>query len=153
MKRALCLLLVLAAAPAGAQLYRWVDDKGVVNYGEKPPAGRNATPVNAQPAGTIESRAVRETRLEAPVDAKPVAPAVSAARGMPFEVFMRLEAGMPEGELTLRAGKPDQETVDNFRGDVVKTWYYYPTTGNPFLTVVTLRGGRIANLERNRKTF
>ena len=60
---------------------------------------------------------------------------------------------MVEGELMLRAGKPDQETVDNFRGDIVKTWTYFPTSANPFLTVVTLRGGRIANLERNRKTY
>lgn len=153
MKRALCLLILLTAAPAGAQLYRWVDDRGVVNYGEKPPAGRSATPVNAQPAGTIESRAIRETRHEDPAEAKTAAPVPAPARGMPFEVFMRLEAGMPEGELLLRAGKPDQETVDNLRGDIVKTWYYHPTSGNPFLTVVTLRGGRIANLERNRKTF
>ena len=153
MKRALCLLILSIAAPAGAQLYRWVDDKGVVNYGEKPPAGRTATPVNAQPAGTIESRAVRETRHEEPAETRAAAPAAAPARGMPFEVFMRLEAGMVEGELMLRAGKPDQETVDNFRGDIVKTWTYFPTSANPFLTVVTLRGGRIANLERNRKTY
>jgi hypothetical protein len=27
-----------AAVPASAQIYRWVDDRGVVNYANKPPA-------------------------------------------------------------------------------------------------------------------
>jgi hypothetical protein len=34
--------LVLAAVPAAAQqVYKWVDEKGVVNYGNKPPANTN----------------------------------------------------------------------------------------------------------------
>jgi hypothetical protein len=37
----LCLALV-AAAPAGAQVYKWVDDKGVVNYSGDPPANRKS---------------------------------------------------------------------------------------------------------------
>ena len=28
-----------AAGPASAELYKWVDEGGVVNYGDKPPAG------------------------------------------------------------------------------------------------------------------
>jgi hypothetical protein len=32
------LLPLLAAAPAGAQLYKWVDERGVVNYSNQPPA-------------------------------------------------------------------------------------------------------------------
>lgn len=31
-------LAVAAAGPASAELYKWVDEKGVVNYGDKPPA-------------------------------------------------------------------------------------------------------------------
>jgi len=39
--------LALAAASDGwAQLYKWVDEKGVVNYGDKPPAGKNAQAVS-----------------------------------------------------------------------------------------------------------
>jgi len=35
----------------------------------------------------------------------------------------------------------------------MKTYYYFPTVANPWITVVTLRGGRIANIERTKKTF
>lgn len=32
------LAAAVLAAPAGAELYKWVDDKGVTNYGSTPPA-------------------------------------------------------------------------------------------------------------------
>ena len=31
------ILVALFAAPAGAEIYKWVDEKGVVNYSESPP--------------------------------------------------------------------------------------------------------------------
>jgi hypothetical protein len=34
---------LLAAAPACAQVYKWVDDRGVVNYSNEAPTGRKAT--------------------------------------------------------------------------------------------------------------
>jgi hypothetical protein len=49
-----CLLLIallVAAAGASAQQYRWTDQKGRVQYGDVPPAGANATPLRG-PAGT-----------------------------------------------------------------------------------------------------
>lgn len=73
------------------------------------------------------------------------------ARGMSFEVFIRLEYGMTEGELVLRAGKPDHFSVDNPR-EGLKSYYYFPTLANPFLTTVSLRSGRIVNIERVRKS-
>lgn len=86
-----------------------------------------------------------------------IAGAASAAadpppRGMSFEVFIRLEHGMTEGELVLRAGKPDHQSIDNYR-DGLKSFYYYPTLAHPFLTTVTLRAGRITGIERTRKTY
>jgi len=81
-------------------------------------------------------------------------PAVHAAeeppRGMAFEVYIRLEHGMTEGELLLRAGKPDHRVTDNIR-EGLKSFYYYPTAANPHLTTVTLRSGRIVNIDRSRK--
>jgi len=81
-------------------------------------------------------------------------PSIHAAeeppRGMAFEVYIRLELGMTEGELLLRAGKPDERSNDNVR-EGLKTYYYFPTTANPHLTTVTLRSGRIINIERSRK--
>lgn len=72
--------------------------------------------------------------------------------GMAFEVYIRLEHGMTEGELVLRAGKPDHQVIENYR-DGHKSLYYYPTSANPYLTTVSLRNGRIVNIERIRKPF
>ena len=33
------------AAPAFAQVYKWVDERGVTHYGERPPQGRKSTEV------------------------------------------------------------------------------------------------------------
>lgn len=74
-----------------------------------------------------------------------------APRGMAFDVYIRLEHGMTEGELVLRAGRPDHHAVDNLR-EGLKSYYYFPTTANPFLTTVSLRSGRIVNIERERKS-
>ena len=150
------LLAVAAGACPAAETYRWVDEKGVVNYGEKPPASRPARPVDTTPSAVIESgtpaRAAPRPEYQSapPPQFMPPAPGV-AARGMDFDVFIRLQRGMTEGEVLLRAGRPDYESVDNLVYDIVKSLYYFPTTGNPYTTVVTLRGGRVDNLERFKK--
>lgn len=71
-------------------------------------------------------------------------------RGMDFDTYIRLNRGMSEGELLLRAGPPDYAAVDNLAG-IVKSFYYYPTMSDPFMTVVTLRGGRVDHIERTKK--
>ncbi len=84
-----------------------------------------------------------------------VFPAMAAdppPRGMPFETYIRLELGMTEGELVLRAGKPDHQSWDNVR-EGLKSFYYFPTLANPFITTISLRAGRIVNIERTRKTL
>jgi hypothetical protein len=42
---ALALAALLAAAAAHGQVYRWVDEQGKVHYGERPPTGAKASPV------------------------------------------------------------------------------------------------------------
>ena len=79
--------------------------------------------------------------------------AANDVRGMDFDIFIRLQKGMSEGELLLRAGKPDSEAVENIRDNIIKTYYYFPTSSHPWITTVTLRGGRIINLDRVKKTF
>lgn len=165
--RALIGLLLACAAGAGpaAEVYRWVDEKGVVNYGEKPPANRPSRPVNTVPGGTIESGLPYGQRAEpakestaggAQVPQVAAAPFVlppppAGVRGMDFDTYIRLQAGMTEGEVLLRAGRPDYESLDSVHRDIVKTLYYFPTSANPFTTVVTLRSGRIFYLERIKK--
>jgi hypothetical protein len=77
--------------------------------------------------------------------------AQSGARGMSFDIYIRLQNGMSEGELVLRAGKPDSEAVENFHNDIVKTYYYFPTSSDPWITTIKLRGGRIVEMERIKK--
>ena len=148
---------VLAASALAAETYKWVDERGVTNYGEKPPAGRPVKPVDTTPGGTIESGGAPQQKYESDVrrqaDAMGAQPAAAPVRGMDFDTFIRLQKGMTEGELMLRAGRPDYESVENFRNDIVKSYYYYPTSSNPHITVVTLRRGRIVNIERERKMF
>jgi hypothetical protein len=48
-----------ATAPnAHAQLYKWVDDSGVVNYGDWPPAGVKLQPVNHGTMSSVADRAL-----------------------------------------------------------------------------------------------
>jgi hypothetical protein len=59
--------------------------------------------------------------------------------------------GMPEGEVLHRIGKPDHEAmVRNERGQPEeKTWTYFPHPRDPqTLTIVTLRSGVVAGVER-----
>ena len=74
--------LLLCAAPSSAQMYKWVDDKGVTHYSESPPPGRKAqqlqttpttpapspaaTPKPAEPASTWgdKERAFRQRTIE-----------------------------------------------------------------------------------------
>ena len=76
-------------------------------------------------------------------------PAERTARGMEFSTFVRLDQGMTEGEFMLRAGPADAVG----RGERGLVYYYFPTVADPFLTAVTVRQGRIVNIERERKTF
>lgn len=163
--------LLLALAMSGAawgQAYKWVDERGVTTYGERPPAGRPAKPVATQPYGVesddlrechtilcqgerLEAEKRRAVREQAERAEAYRASATAPVRGMDFAVFIRLQTGMSEGELLLRAGKPDHESTENIRHDIVKTYYYLPTSANPYITAITLRGGRIANIERTKK--
>jgi hypothetical protein len=57
---ALALAALLAAATAHAQVYRWVDEQGKVHYGERPPSGAKAKPVEeklANPPGVPSPKA------------------------------------------------------------------------------------------------
>lgn len=163
--RSLIGLLIAMAAGAcfAAEAYKWVDEKGVVNYGEKPPGERPSRPVDTRPGGTIETgaqydqkpvaghRRQAEDQQQPQVVMVPVpAPALPSVRGMDFDTFIRLQRGMTEGELLVRAGRPDHETVDDLY-DYARTLYYFPTVANPYTTVVKLRSGRIAALDRVKR--
>lgn len=73
--RTLALALLLAAAAAHAQIYRWTDEQGRVHYGQSPPPGAKASPVDsrvppasgpAQPAPDLsqQEREFQQRRIE-----------------------------------------------------------------------------------------
>lgn len=62
-----------------------------------------------------------------------------------------ISKGIPEGEVLFKIGKPDHEAiVANARGQPEeKTWTYLPHYRDPqTLTIITLRAGVVANIER-----
>jgi hypothetical protein len=62
-----------------------------------------------------------------------------------------IRKGMHEGEVLFRIGKPDHEAlVVNVKGQPEeKTWTYFPDPRDPqTLTVITLRAGVVAEIER-----
>src|SRR5690348_16305330 len=81
--------LIFATAPAFAQVYKWVDDKGVVNYSTEVPPNRTSTvldpkatrisvypPEDALKRGSASERSLSEKidRLERKLDAERYAP-------------------------------------------------------------------------------
>jgi len=169
----LALALLLAAGAAHAQIYRWVDQNGRVQYStEKPPEGVQATVVDpdakAGPATSenTECHTIRcqgealETRQrlrdaeEAKAAEQRAASAPKQPRGLDFRDYVRIQRGMSEGELLGIAGPADLVSDQGFAGPDVQrkiAWTYLPTPGDPFTTTITLIGGRVAELERVRK--
>lgn len=62
-----------------------------------------------------------------------------------------ISRGMAEGEVLFRIGKPDHEAfILDVRGQPEeKAWSYFPHSRDPqTLTIITLRAGVVANIER-----
>jgi hypothetical protein len=131
MRALLVLALALLSAPASAQIYRWIDQNGLVHYSNvKPPKNVAATvidessqPVAPGQAGPspesaecstircqgerLEERQRRRDEAEARIRAERVASAPRPARGLEFRHYISIQRGMTEGELLGIAGEPD----------------------------------------------
>jgi hypothetical protein len=161
------LTALVAAAPAWAQVYRWVDDKGTVNYSNgAPPRGVKAVKVDidAQPgppaADTIEchtvrcqgerleARLTRREQIEARLAAERAAATPPSPRGLDFRKYVSIRRGITEGELLGVAGEPDLLVWD---AHFLKTYTYFPTPSDPFTTTITVVRGRVSEIERDRK--
>ena len=164
---AVLLTALLAAAPAWAQVYRWVDDKGTVNYSNGvPPRGVKAAKVDidAQPgppsADTaechtvrcqgerLEARLARREQIEARLAAERAAATPPFPRGLDFRKYVSIRRGITEGELLGVAGAPDLLVWD---AHFMKTYTYFPTPADPFTTTITVVRGRVSEIERERK--
>ena len=159
--------LLLAATPALAQVYRWVDEKGTVHYSNAtPPAGVKATVIDrdakAGPPSPeskecytvrcqgerMEQRLARREAQETRLAAERAAAAPTPPRGLDFRSYISLRRGMSEGEMLTYAGAPDLLFADVFSD---RTYVYLPTVPDPFTTTVVVIGGRISGIERVRK--
>jgi hypothetical protein len=164
--RALVVVLLLAPIAASAQVYRWVDTAGTVNYSnDPPPKGVKATTldIDARPGGTspesqecytvrcqgerMEARIAQRQAADARAAAERAASAPYQARGLPFRTYISIQRGMTEGELLAIAGAPDVL----FRDFSFRTYTWLPTPADPFTTTVSLVAGRVSEIERVRK--
>ena len=186
--RLLALAWLLAAGGAEAQIYRWVDQNGRVQYSNvQPPKGVQSTIVDpdakAGPAAPdsgdcysircqgerMEERQRRRDAEDARVATERAA-AAPKVRGLDFRDYLRIRRGMSEGELLSIAGEPDLKTdqggafaapgtiqvdrnlsVAAVQGMRTVTWTYLPTPADPFITTITVIGGRVSELDRARK--
>jgi hypothetical protein len=159
-------LLVFLATSASADVYRWVDAKGTVNYSnEAPPRGVSATklPIEAKAgvpsadnqecysvrcqAERMEERIARREEAEARDAAQRAATAPPRPHGLEFRKYISIQRGMSEGELIAIAGTPDLL----FRDRSYRSYTWLPIPGDPFTTTVTLISGRVHDIERVRR--
>jgi hypothetical protein len=167
MRLAFLALALCVTSVASAQVYRWVDEKGRVNYSnDTPPPGVQATTVNinAQPGPPapdttecytvrcqgerMEERIARREVLDTQRAAERAALSPPPVRGLEFRKYLSIQRGMSEGELRGIAGEPDL-LVGNSRSS--RTYTYMPTPADPFTTTVTLVRGRVSEIERVRR--
>lgn len=62
-----------------------------------------------------------------------------------------IREGMSEGEVLMKIGRPDSESVDSGGGSkvTVKRWIYFPSPGDPqTLTTLTVRDGKVVEVSR-----
>jgi len=129
MRALLIAALLIVSAPAAAQIYRWVDQNGVVHYSNiRPP--KNVVPTiiddSSREAGPspesaecytircqgerLEERQRRRDEAEARATAERIANSPKPVRGLDFRNYVRVQRGMTEGELLGIAGEPDLKT-------------------------------------------
>jgi Protein of unknown function (DUF2845) len=62
-----------------------------------------------------------------------------------------IREGMSEGEVVMKIGRPDSESVDSGGGSIVavKRWVYFPARGDSqTITTLTIREGKVVEVDR-----
>ncbi|SRR6266508_1173277 len=78
-------------------------------------------------------------------------------RGLDFRTYLSIQRGMTEGQLLGIAGNPDLLADQGFVVSdpntqlAIKTYTYLPNSADPYTTTITLVGGKVAKIERERK--
>jgi len=146
------LLLLWAAQPAHAAVYKCANEKGGVVYQDIPcPPGRELRNLDADPAtlSVVPGIPVPAAQSASAPAAKPARVRMGTVKvkgGNPAERKF-IQAGMSEAEVILKVGRPDVEAKG--RGKQGHRWSYMPTAGDAdTLTTLTLAGGKVTHVER-----
>jgi hypothetical protein len=150
---AFILFLVLwAAQPAHAAIYKCANEKGGVIYQDTACApGKELRNLDADPAmlSVVPGTPVPAAKAAAASAAKPARVQTGTVKikgGDPAERKF-IQAGMSEAEVILKIGRPEVEAKG--RGKSGHRWSYMPTAGDPnTLTTLTLAGGKVTHVER-----
>ena len=145
-------LLLWAAQPAHAAVYKCANEKGGVVYQDSPcPPGRELRNLDADPAtlSVVPGTPVPAAKSASAPAAKPARMRTGTVKikgGNPAERKF-IQAGMSEAEVILKVGRPDVEAKG--RGKQGHRWSYMPTAGDAdTLTTLTLAGGKVTHVER-----
>ena len=145
-------LLLWAAQPAHAAVYKCANEKGGVVYQDSPcPSGRELRNLDADPAtlSVVPGTPVPAAKSASAPAAKPARVRTGTVKikgGNPAERKF-IQAGMSEAEVILKVGRPDVEAKG--RGKQGHRWSYMPTAGDAdTLTTLTLAGGKVTHVER-----
>jgi len=146
------LLLLWAAQPAHAAVYKCANEKGGVVYQDSPcPPGRELRNLDADPAtlSVVPGTPVPAAKSASAPAAKPARVRTGTVKikgGNPAERKF-IQAGMSEAEVILKVGRPDVEAKG--RGKQGHRWSNMPTAGDAdTLTTLALAGGKVTHVER-----
>lgn len=107
-------LLIPALAAAAPQVYKWVDDKGVVHYTDKPPT-QYATPAKLPPLQTYKRGTAPDlNKFTPPNGGKPVTavgPQIQVVTPSREETFHGGERTVPVAVLVTPAMDPEQKLI------------------------------------------
>ena len=163
-------LLLWAAQPAHAAVYKCANEKGGVVYQDSPcPSGRELRNLDADPAtlSVVPGTPVPAAKSASAPAAKPARVRTGTVKikgGNPAERKF-IQAGMSEAEVILKVGRPDvcgrwvvrrlhvqvgrPDVEAKGRGKQGHRWSYMPTAGDAdTLTTLTLAGGKVTHVER-----
>lgn len=99
-------LVMALAAPAGAAIYKWVDEKGVVQYGEKLPEGAKPLPVKVTDTTSSDAEdelKALEARRSADAEARKKGAAGGASSAPSAEDIARHNAACQQHRKNLEA--------------------------------------------------
>jgi hypothetical protein len=142
-----------------ADLYRCPGRDGTPVYSDRS-CGKDAEVVGSvpdQPSVTVQPHTGNDVNVNVEVNnnvqlsTPPPAAPVRESRGLPFELYRRLDRGMSEGEILAIAGAPERETVDavNTRDGIQTKSYYYVSEGrNASITRIQFTNGTVTRIDR-----